>query len=102
MHARIRSRALAIAVSPLPIRYQLGEMLKVEGLTPLLMRPRHKPRWISDESAEPVVRLRRLLNISSCLIVLVLPGSFLMLPVLGWWFNWRRKRQSPEQWRAQS
>ncbi len=29
-------------------------------------------------------------------IALALPGSFLTLPVLGWWYNRRRKRQGSE------
>lgn len=54
------------------------------------------PRWTSEERAELGVLLRRLSNISPYLIVLALPGSFLMLPVLGWWLNRRRNQRRPE------
>lgn len=94
MNTRIQSRALAIAVIPASIRYLFSEILEVKGLMPLLMKPRNKQRWTPEERAELVVYLRRLSNISPYLIVLALPGSFLVLPALGWWFNWRRNRRS--------
>ena len=72
----------------------LNEILQVKGLMPLLMKPRNKQRWTSEERAELGVLLRRLSNISPYLIVLALPGSFLMLPVLGWWLN--RAQTVPE------
>ncbi|MDO8597172.1 MAG: hypothetical protein Q7R45_11175 [Sulfuricaulis sp.] len=96
MNTRIRSRAFAVAVIPASIKYLLSEILQVKGLMPLLMKPCNKQRWTSEERAELVVLLRRLSNISPYLFVLALPGSFLMLPVLGWWFDWRRNRRRPK------
>ena len=76
-------------------QYLLGEILHVKGLMPLLMKPRNKQRWTQEERTEVKAHLRRLSNISPYLIVLALPGSFLMLPALAWWLDRRRNRQRP-------
>ena len=73
-------------------KYLLQEILQVKGLMPLLMKPRNKQRWTPADRAELMVHLRRLSNISPYLIVLVMPGSFLMLPALAWWLDRRRNR----------
>ena len=63
-------------------KHLLSEILQVRGLMPLLMKPRNKQRWTAEDREELRVHLRRLSNISPYLIVLALPGSFLMLPAL--------------------
>lgn len=73
-------------------RFILAEVVQVKGLMPLLMKPRNKQRWTPEDRAELRVHLRRLSNISPYLIVLVMPGSFLMLPALAWWLDRRRNR----------
>ena len=74
-------------------KHLLSEIIQVKGLMPLLMKPRNKQRWTPEDRAELRVHLRRLSNISPYLIVLALPGSFLMLPALAWWLDRRRNRQ---------
>ena len=76
-------------------KYLLSEILQVKGLMPLLMKPRNKQRWTHEDKAELRVHLRRLSSISPYLIVLALPGSFLMLPALAWWLDRRRNQQRP-------
>ena len=76
-------------------KYLLNEILQVKGLMPLLMKPRNKQRWTPEDRAELRMHLRRLSNISPYLVVLALPGSFLMLPALAWWLDRRRNRQRP-------
>jgi len=78
-------------------RYLLNEILQVRGLMPLLMKQRNKGRWTLEERQELRVHLRRLSNLSPYLVVLALPGSFLMLPALAWWLDWRRNRVRPSQ-----
>ena len=39
---------------------------------------------------------RRLSHISPYIAVMILPGSFLMLPLLAWWLD-RRRKGAPEQ-----
>lgn len=76
-------------------KYLLSEILQVKGLMPLLMKPRNKQRWTVEDKAELRVHLRRLSNISPYLVVLALPGSFIMLPALAWWLDRRRNRKQP-------
>ena len=76
-------------------KHLLGEIVKIKGLMPLLMKPRNKQTWTAEDKAELRVHLQRLSDISPYLIVLALPGSFLMLPALAWWLDRRRNRQRP-------
>ena len=76
-------------------KYLLNEILQIKGLMPLLMKPRNGQRWTSEDRAELKAHLRRLSDISPYLIVLALPGSFLLLPALAWWLDRRRNRQRP-------
>ena len=73
-------------------KYVLNEILQVKGLMPLLMKPRNKQRWTPEDRAELRAHLLRLSNISPYLMVLAMPGSFLMLPALAWWLDRRRNR----------
>ncbi len=74
-------------------QYLLSEMLQVRGLMPLLMKPRNKQRRTPQDRDEIRGHLRRLSNLSPYLVVLALPGSFMMLPALAWWLDRRRNRQ---------
>lgn len=71
----------------------LGEVLKVKGLMPLLMKQRNGSRWSIEERRELKERLKALSQISPYLVTLVMPGSLLMLPVLAWWLDRRRQRR---------
>ena len=70
----------------------VSEMLKVRGLMPLLMKPRNGERWTPEDKAELVTHLRRLSKLSPYLVIGVMPGGFLVLPVLAWWLDRRRNR----------
>jgi hypothetical protein len=74
-----------------------GEILKVKGLMPLLMKRRNGGRWTVDERHELVEQLNALAYLSPYLVVLALPGSFIALPFLAWWLDRRRmqRRLSP-------
>lgn len=63
---------------------------RIKGLMPLLMKPRNGSHWSSAERDELQEQFRALMHLSPYLIVLALPGSFLMLPVLAWWLDRRR------------
>ena len=76
-------------------KYLLNEILQVKGLMPLLMKPRNKQKWSVVDKAELRLHLKRLSNISPYLVVLALPGSFIMLPALAWWLDRRRNRVRP-------
>ncbi len=78
-------------------QFLLNEMVQVKGLMPLLMKERNKQRWTPEDRAELRTHLRRLSSLSPYLVVMVLPGSFLMLPALAWWLDRRRGRNRVQQ-----
>lgn len=63
---------------------------RIRGLMPLLMKQRNGSRWTGAERDELQLQFRALMHLSPYLIVLALPGSFLLLPVLAWWLDRRR------------
>jgi hypothetical protein len=60
---------------------------------PLLMKARNGSQWTPDEKVELIRHLRRMVRLSPYLIVLLLPGSILLLPVYAWWLDRRRLRR---------
>src|SRR5947209_4152740 len=86
-------RTLA-AVTAREKQYLLSEILKVRGLMPLLMRERNGQRWTAEDKAELATHIKRLSGLSPYLVVVVMPGGFLMLPVLSWWLDRRRRRKT--------
>jgi hypothetical protein len=73
-------------------RFLLNEVLQVRGLMPLLMKQRNRGRWSPDDRAELRMHLRRLSGLSPYLVVLAMPGSVILLPMLAWWLDRRRNR----------
>lgn len=78
-------------------KHLLGEILQVRGLMPLLMKQRNEGKWTVEDRAELSTHLRRLSNLSPYLLVLALPGSFLLLPALAWWLDRRRNSKRNAQ-----
>jgi len=76
-------------------QFLLQELVQIRGLMPLLMKPRNKQHWTSDDKAQLREHLRRLTQISPYLVVFVMPGGLLMLPALSWWLDRRRNKQRP-------
>jgi hypothetical protein len=74
-------------------KYVLGEVVQVAGLMPLLMKPRNKQKWTAEDKRQIVTHLRRLSMVSPYLAVMVMPGSFVVLPALAWWLDRRRRNQ---------
>lgn len=71
-------------------RHFLAELLAVRGLMPLLMKARNGGSWSAEEKAELVGQLRRISRLSPYLLLLLLPGSALLLPAYAWWLDRRR------------
>jgi hypothetical protein len=76
-------------------KYLLNEIVQVKGLMPLLMKPRNKQRWSAEDKAELREHLRRISHISPYIAVMILPGSIVLLPILAWWLD-RRRKGAPE------
>jgi hypothetical protein len=72
-------------------KYVLGELVQITGLMPLLMKPRNKQQWTPEDKRQIVTHLRRLYMVSPYLAVMVMPGSFIVLPALAWWLDRRRQ-----------
>ena len=72
-------------------KYVLGEVVQITGLMPLLMKPRNKQKWTAEDKRQIVNLLRRLSMVSPYLAVMVMPGSFVVLPALAWWLDRRRQ-----------
>lgn len=78
----------------------LAEFVKVRGLMPLLMKKRNGAAWSRAERGELQRQLRALATLSPYLVILVLPGSFALLPVLAWWLDRRRQRRDDDRTQA--
>jgi len=72
-------------------KYVLGEVVQITGLMPLLMKPRNHQEWTPEDKRQIVNHLRRLSMVSPYLAVMVMPGSFIVLPALAWWLDRRRQ-----------
>jgi hypothetical protein len=88
-------------------KYVLGEVVQISGLMPLLMKPRNRQKWSPEDKRQIVMHLRRLSMVSPYLAVMVMPGSFVVLPALAWWLDRRRqnnqrKKVSPSRSTAES
>lgn len=68
----------------------LAEILQIQGLMPLLMKPRNGQRWTREDKAQIRRHLRQLYELSPYLVALVLPAAPLTLPILAWWLDRRR------------
>lgn len=68
----------------------------MRGLLPLLMKPRNGTPWSVAEKTELLRQMRRLSRLSPYLVLLVLPGSALLLPLYAWWLDRRRNARRPE------
>lgn len=72
-------------------KYVLGEVTQITGLMPLLMKTRNHQGWTPEDKRQIVTHLRRLSMVSPYLVVMVMPGSFIVLPALAWWLDRRRQ-----------
>jgi hypothetical protein len=74
----------------------IGEVMATRGMMPLLMKARNGGQWTPAERLELLEHLRRIAHLSPYLIVLLLPGSMLILPVYAWWLDRRRLKRKDE------
>ncbi|TAM47154.1 MAG: hypothetical protein EPN55_03205 [Gammaproteobacteria bacterium] len=74
-----------------------AELLQVPGLFALLMKPRNGAPWTADERMLLRARLHALSHLSLYLALLALPGTALLLPLLAWWLDRRRRQREPNR-----
>jgi hypothetical protein len=68
----------------------LAEVLEVRGLMPLLMKRRNGAHWTGEERRVLRQQLRALMHFVPWLVILLLPGSALLIPLFAWWLDRRR------------
>lgn len=71
--------------------YIYNELSHARDLLPILMKRRNGGQWSKEERNQLVRDLRALSNLSPYLIPILMPGGVLMLPLLAWWLDRRRK-----------
>lgn len=70
-----------------------GELGKIKGAVPLLMKTRNGGRWTAQDRSELQHIMRAASAVSPYLIIWALPGSLLLLPFLAWHLDVRRKNR---------
>lgn len=69
----------------------MDDLAHIRGLMPLIAKARRRQPLESGERIELRCHLRRLGRLSPYLVLSVVPGSFVVLPVLVWWMDRRRR-----------
>ena len=82
--------------------YIRNELSQARDIIPILMKRRNGEQWTKEERAKLVRDLRALSNLGPYLIPLLMPGGVLMLPLLAWWIDRRRKGREGAKGRLDS
>jgi len=69
-------------------RHLHEEIDNAKELFPLLMKQRNGGKWTPEERK---LLKHSLAGLSPYLVFLLMPGGFLLLPVVAWWMDHRRK-----------
>jgi hypothetical protein len=69
------------------------ELTQISGLIPVLMKRRNGGQWSREDRAILQRDLQAVRNLSPYLIPIVMPGGILLLPLLAWWLDNRRKQR---------
>jgi hypothetical protein len=89
--AWLQSALASNARERIRLREELG---KIKGALPLLMKPRNGERWDAADRNALRSMLRAASAVSPYLVVLALPGSVMLLPILAWRLDIRRGRRA--------
>ncbi len=76
--------------------YIYSELSQARGLIPILMKRRNGGKWSKEERELLARDLRALSNLSPYLIPILMPGGILLLPLLAWWIDRRRKEREKD------
>ncbi|MEO8856339.1 MAG: hypothetical protein ABI343_05050 [Burkholderiaceae bacterium] len=71
------------------------EIAQMRGAARLLMKQRNGGKWTAQDVHEIKNIARSLSSVSPYLLIWALPGSVLILPLLAWHLDTRRKRRMP-------
>lgn len=70
-----------------------GEILRIEGLITVLMKPRNGQAWTAEDKALLRDELRRLARATPGFLIFLLPGGSILLPLYAWFLDTRRARR---------
>lgn len=73
------------------------ELATMRGAWPLLMKQRRGGTWTSEEKQQLKAMVRSASSVSPYLFIWALPGSVLLLPLLAWYLDTRRKQRGEVQ-----
>jgi hypothetical protein len=71
-------------------RHIQSELVQAKGLVRLLVKPRNKQHWTTQDKSELRLYLKCLSRICAYMAVLLMPGGLVVLPVMAWWLHRRR------------
>jgi hypothetical protein len=74
-------------------RHLRDEIAHAKELFPLLMKQRNGGKWTAEERK---LLKHSLASLSPYLVFLLMPGGFLLLPVVAWWMDHRRKKRTQD------
>lgn len=69
------------------------ELALMKGAWPLLMKQRRGGKWTPEEKARLKDMVRSASSVSPYLFIWALPGSMLLLPLLAWFLDRKRKQR---------
>jgi hypothetical protein len=72
------------------VRSELGNL---KDAVPLLMKQRNGGKWTAEERKQLRGVLRSASQVSPYLLIWVIPGSMVLLPLMAWFLDVRRKRR---------
>jgi hypothetical protein len=78
-------------------RRTLSGLVQVRNLMPSLTMPRNCQKWTSEDKRELRFHLKRLSRVSAYIALLVMPGGFVLMPVMAWWLDRRRGQRAVPQ-----
>lgn len=64
---------------------------EIHGLIRLFMKQRNGARWTAVERRRLVHELFRVCALGPYLVALMAPGSFVLIPMVAWWLDRRRR-----------
>jgi hypothetical protein len=74
-----------------------GELGNLKDTVPLLMKQRNGGQWTVDERKQLRGALRSASQVSPYLLIWVIPGSMVLVPLLAWFLDVRRKNRDAKQ-----
>ncbi|HEX2544333.1 MAG TPA: hypothetical protein VHL79_05620 [Ramlibacter sp.] len=69
------------------------ELAMMRGAWPLLMKQRRGGKWTPEDKQKLKLMVRSASSVSPYLFIWALPGSVLLLPLLAWYLDTRRKQR---------